>query len=141
MCKRVSSSHLNRSSSHLGIYICRLRIFTSARIIDVSSQVLISHRRIFTSSFSHLLILMSSHPLLFSHFHILNLSHMLCFDEKSYMQYTCGYAPVRSWAIRRLVICIPPKKNHLHYQDPGVRQSHFFGQLSCFRCLKWQVPH
>ena len=65
------------------------------------------HLHIFSLSSADLHILTSclslslTHSLLLSHFHTLNLSHIFCFDENH--TYTCGYAPVRSRAIRRLV--------------------------------------
>ena len=58
---------------------------------------------------------------------------MLCFDEKSYMQYTCGYAPVRSWAIRRLVICIPPKKKPSPLSGPWGPPKPFFWTAFVFQ--------
>ena len=115
MCKSVTSSHLNRSSSHLHIFTSTYAIFTFSHL-HISSlhprSFSFSHRRIlhlhmFSLSLSsaHLHVFTSSLSpslsLLLSHLHILNLGHLLSNDE-SYT-HTCGYAQVRSRAIRRRV--------------------------------------
>ena len=92
LCKSVTFSHLNRSSSHLRIYMCHLHFFTSAHIISSSSHLTSAHRQIVFLSSANLHIstssLSPSITLSFSYVSIdFNLGDMLSFQESHI--YTC----------------------------------------------------
>ena len=117
-CERVNNStftsllfwtcllilHLNSSSSHLpmpsSIVTSAHLIFTSSQLLMLSSEYIISSSHLHIFSLPLSLSLSYSRPL--PQLHILTLCHLPSYDDSH--TYTYDYAPVRSRAIRTLVV-------------------------------------